>query len=172
MPTYSIELMQALKDSTLVETPEFLWNEIEVVAPQVPQPSSTWRKPTEPRKPAPPPKAAIPFSQRSLFDVKAREEQNTQEEEEEGELDDDEYAAKFLLKNKRKNKKNADTQDQDGAQVINLSYAAALAATMKMSEAQPEEEQAQPEEPLEEDGWVSVSSQKPRRNRQNNFSRW
>lgn len=184
MPVYTIEQLIALKGSDLIVVPEFEWNEIE----KVPAGSNyahdhghSWRRGSHnnEKRPVVMPKAAIPFSQRALFDKKSENENNgvQTEETEEGEADDDEYAARFLLKNKAATKKIPEVTS-DGAPVVNLSYAAALAASMKMSEAAEEPPKQGEEEatadPQDDDGWVSVSHQaKPRRNRnKGSFSKW
>lgn len=185
MPVYTIEQLIALKGSDLIVVPEFEWNEIEKVpagSNYAHEQGHSWRRGSHnnEKRPVVMPKAAIPFSQRALFDKKADKESSSAaqtEEADEGEADDDEYAARFLLKNKAATKKTPETTS-DGAPVVNLSYAAALAASMKMSEAseeppkQGEEEAAAAAE--DDDGWVSVSHQaKPRRNRnKGSFSKW
>lgn len=176
MPVYSLQELTALKDSELVRTPEFVYTEqIETVPEgthtQDHSSSHSWRRPSHGHSKRQPvtPKAAISFSQKSLFDTgKPDERDNAVEDTIGGEAEDDEFAARFLLKNKQKPLRKQQDVDEDGTPIVNLSYAAALAATMKMSESQ-----AQPSEEAvgDEDGWVSV--EKPRRNRnKGSFSKW
>lgn len=191
MPFYSVEQLVALKESSLVVAPEFKWNEIEKVPKgtnahqengENAKPHGSWRRGSHNahnnKRPTVMPKAAIPFSQRALFDHKNPESQSAvTEDAEDLASDDDEFAARYLLKSKPKSKKQTTATDEDGAPVVNLSYAAALAASMKMSEAAPESSEAAPEEGAAdaEDGWVSVSHQsKPRKSRNNrgSFSKW
>ena len=178
MTEYSFEQLNALKDSSLVSCPEFVYKEeIETVpaGTHFQEHSTNWRRGSHSTKRQPVmPNAAIPFSQKSLFDTgKPDEKSSAVEDTTTGDADDDEYAAQFLLRSKQKPVKKTQEVDEDGAQVVNLSYAAALAATMKMSEA-PSEQAEGAAAADDDDGWVSVATTKPRRNRNKggSFSKW
>lgn len=158
MSVYSPSELKALRKSELVAAPPFDWNEFEQPAPQ-----KAWQK--EGKRAPVVPKAAIPFSQRALFDSGAKPDAEDADEVE-GDADDDEFAARYLLKKEKPRVKKS--QDADGQPVINLSYAAALAASMKMSEGATEETV----EEVDEEGWTSVSQSKGRKNRNRSFSSW
>lgn len=187
MPIYSVEQLVALKESDLVVVPEFKWNEIEKVSKGIhahqahgDKQQGSWRRGSHSsqnsKRPTVMPKAAIPFSQRALFDNKNSGVQSAAvEDTEDLDSDDDEFAARYLLKSKPKPKKQSAAADGDGAPVVNLSYAAALAASMKMSEAASEAEAAAEEGADAEDGWLSVSHQgkgRKIRNNRGSFSKW
>lgn len=160
MSVYSPSVVKELRKSELVAPPEFEWNEFDKIPAQAQKP---WTKRAIP-------KAALPFSQRALFATDAEKEalaEQNKQEKEEAEVDDDEFAARYLLK-KDKSRNKHKTNDTDREPVINLSYAAALAASMKMSD--PAETEAVAE--VDEEGWTSVSQTKGRKNRNRSFDGW
>lgn len=165
MSVYTLDALKELRNSELVSKPEFAFEEF---VPQSSGDRETYKLSAQKRAPVVP-KAAIPFSQRALFDSNATP-AGQEENEIEGEAEDDEFAARYLLKNKDKHKTKKST-DVDGQPVINLSYAAALAASMKMSEASASNDTEAVAQD-DEDGWTSVTQTKPRKNRNRSFGAW
>lgn len=193
MPRYSVKTLIELSESELVSTPEFKFTEFERVDPSVHYadahgPRRRRSSNHHHQRPAPPvaiiPNHILAASKEATPAASTVVEEEEEEASKEGTPDaDDELAAHYFLRRGEMNHRQKDKSAHraHGQPAVQLSYAAALAHTSTIGRHPLDTENdtaVGEEEEAADDGWISVSHDKPRRKSfsdrrsRGSFSRW